>query len=189
MSRKKADVLFHPVRIRIVQALFGGRKLTAQQLLAEIGEASIATLYRQLGTLVKAEVLVVAEERPIRGAVEKTYMLAHDRAADISANDLRRMTRDEHVRHFGTFLSSLLADYERYVGQPRFDVEQDGVHVRQEVVELTDAECRKLPQLLQQAISCNAAKRKRAARRRLLTLVVLPVVETRQPGKRRHAEQ
>src|SRR5437868_1029394 len=100
MEETRADVIFHPVRIRILQALFGGRTLTAQQLVEALDGPSIATLYRHLNRLVQAGILAVVEERPIRGTQEKVYALAHDQAATFTADEVRQISREDRMRHF-----------------------------------------------------------------------------------------
>ena len=71
-----ADLLLHPLRLRIVQTFLGDRQLTTGQLLAEIDGIPPATLYRQVATLAKAGVLTVVGERQVRGTVERTYALS-----------------------------------------------------------------------------------------------------------------
>jgi DNA-binding transcriptional ArsR family regulator len=183
MQENRADVIFHPVRIRIVQALFGDRRLTAYQLVEALGGPSIATLYRHLNRLVEAGIVAVVEERPIRGALEKVYALAHDRAATIEADELRQISREDHSRHFTTFIGALLHDYGRYLGQERFDMAEEGVIVRQESLNLTDAEARQISGVLKEALApYRQIPPDASRRRRLLTLVLLPEVEaTNQP--------
>lgn len=182
MKENRADVIFHPVRIRIVQALFGNRQLTAHQLVAMLEGTSIATLYRHLNRLVEAGILAVVEERPIRGTTEKVYALAHDRAANISAEELRQMSREDHQRNFTTFVGSLLNDYGRYIGQETFDNAEDGVIVRQEVFHLTPEEARQVSGVLREAIApFKEAPADASRRRHLLTMVFFPVIETPTP--------
>ena len=68
----KADIILHPVRLRILVAL-GGTKLTAQQLVRLLPDVPQTTLYRQLNLLTRHGVLEVAEERRVRGTVERVY--------------------------------------------------------------------------------------------------------------------
>ena len=73
-------LLAHPVRLRIIHALRGGRVLTAGRLCERVGEVSKATVYRHLELLTEAGVLEVAEERRVRGAVERHYRLRAEQA-------------------------------------------------------------------------------------------------------------
>ncbi len=55
-----ADLLLHPVRLRIVQAFLGDRALTTTELQAELPDVPAASLYRQVARLVDGGVLGVA---------------------------------------------------------------------------------------------------------------------------------
>jgi DNA-binding transcriptional ArsR family regulator len=178
MNQNRADVVFHPVRIRVVQALFGGRKLTAQELRARTGTASIATLYRHLNRLVEAGVLAVVEERPIRGTVEKVYALAHARSATFSADELRQIGPEAHLRYFTAFVGSLLSDFGRYVGQEQFDIGEEGVIVRQDSLHVTPEQARQVQEIIREALQpFMDAPPNEGRRRYLLSTVFLPEVE------------
>src|SRR6202451_3828398 len=70
-----ADLLLHPVRLRIVKAFLGDRALTTVQLAAELDDVPAGSLYRHIALLTKAGVLQVVAERRVRGAVERTYTM------------------------------------------------------------------------------------------------------------------
>src|SRR3954469_15482471 len=70
-----ADLLLHPVRLRIVQAFLGERALTTAELRDELPDIPPASLYRHIALLADAGVLAVASERRVRGATERTYIL------------------------------------------------------------------------------------------------------------------
>ena len=88
-----ADLLLHPVRLRIVQAFLGDRALTTGELHAELDDVPTASLYRHVAHLVDAGVLSVVAERRVRGAVERTYVM---RAA--AARLARHHPAPEHQR-------------------------------------------------------------------------------------------
>lgn len=67
--------LMHPLRWRIIQQLAGGPS-TAGELNTKLTDVAPATLYRHLQALLTADLIAVTDEKPIRGAVEKTYALA-----------------------------------------------------------------------------------------------------------------
>ncbi|WP_324273703.1 helix-turn-helix domain-containing protein [Blastococcus brunescens] len=54
-----ADLLLHPVRLRVVQAFLGDRTLTTSDLRAELPDVPTASLYRHVGVLADAGVLTV----------------------------------------------------------------------------------------------------------------------------------
>lgn len=173
--RNKGDILFHPVRLRIVQALFGGRRLSPRQILPAVPGTSAATLYRHINRLVKAGVVKVVERRQARGSTERIYALAGERAADVSKSELRRMGRADLVRHFTTFVAMLLDDYEHYLTRTAYDIGNDGTLVRQEAVYLAPAEARRVAKAIRQAVAAELRNPPRASRRRyLVTTIVYP---------------
>src|SRR4051794_38733766 len=85
------ELLAHPVRMRIVHAL-RGRELTTGRLCELLPDVSKAMVYRHVEALAAGGVLEVAEERRIRGAVERTYRLCQATIGpdDLSPDDYRR---------------------------------------------------------------------------------------------------
>ncbi|MBM9463441.1 helix-turn-helix domain-containing protein [Aeromicrobium sp. YIM 150415] len=108
-----ADVVLHPVRLRIVQQL-GGRTLTTAQLRAALPDVTQATLYRHVAALIEAEVIAVVEERRVRGAVERTLALG-ERMAHVDQVELRRMSDAQLRAAFLAFLGDLAGDFDRFL--------------------------------------------------------------------------
>ena len=108
-----ADVVMHPVRLRIIQQL-GGRSLTTAQLRAALPDVTQATLYRHVATLVDSGILSVVEERKVRGAVERTLALG-ERMAHVDQTELRAMSDAQLRSAFLAFLGDLSADFDRFV--------------------------------------------------------------------------
>jgi predicted DNA-binding transcriptional regulator YafY len=134
-----ADLLLHPVRLRIVQAFLGDRALTTTQLAAELDDVPTGSLYRHVALLTKAGVLQVVAENRVRGAVERTYTLRVF-AAQIGPNEAAAMTPEEHARAFMAYVAGLLADFDRYLAVGVPDLARDGVGYRVAGLWLTDAE-------------------------------------------------
>jgi hypothetical protein len=133
-----ADLLLHPVRLRIVKAFLGDRALTTSQLAAELDDVPAGSLYRHIALLTKAGVLQVVAERRVRGAVERTYTLRL-LAAQIQPGEVEAMTLDDHVQAFMAYVAGLLGDFDRYLaGSP--DPGRDGADYRVAAMWLTDAE-------------------------------------------------
>lgn len=170
---KTADVLLHPVRMRIWQAFLGDRALTTSELRAELPDVPPASLYRQIGVLVKSGVLAVAAERRVGGAVERTYML-RTAASTITDAELAAMTPEEHRATFVAYMAGLLGDFDRYLTRGDIDLRRDGVGYRIAGMWLDDAEfnelARDLVAILQPRLA-NAPKRGRT--RRILATVFL----------------
>ena len=110
------EILLHPVRLRVVQALLGDRALTTAQLAAELGDVPKPTLYRHVAALAEAGVLRVSAQRQVRGAVERTYRLDPQQASADTA-DAAGMTKDEQRAAFAVFTASLAAAFEAFLQQ------------------------------------------------------------------------
>jgi hypothetical protein len=135
------DLLFHPVRLRIVKAFLGDRALTTSQLARELGDVPAGSLYRHVALLQRAGVLQVVAERRVRGAVERTYTM-RVMATRMTPDDIRSMSPGEHAHAFMIFAAGLLADFDRYLAEGPPDFVRDGVQYSGAAMWLTDAEYR-----------------------------------------------
>lgn len=172
-----ADLLLHPVRLRILQAFLGDRSLTTAQLQTELPDVPPASLYRHVAKLVGAGVLAVLDERRVRGALERTYALQTSQAT-VKAEDLANLSAEEHRNMFFTFLAGIIRDFDLYLERGDIDLVRDGVSYRLSGIWLTPAEARKLARELNEillAASKNPPKRGR--KRRYFASIVLPAPE------------
>ena len=180
-----ADLLLHPVRLRIIQAFLGDRALTTNQLAAELDDVPVGSLYRHVGLLAKAGVLHVVAEQRVRGAVERTYIL-RQAAAQLSPDEIAAMTVDDHRHAFMVFVAGLLAEADRYLATGKPDPAQDGAGYRMAALWLSDGELteflRDLAAVIQPRLANPPAK---SRRRRLVAGVLLPAPEQRPSLKRR----
>jgi hypothetical protein len=169
-----ADLLLHPVRLRIVQAFLGDRALTTSDLRAELDDVPPASLYRQVARLVDAGVLMVVAERRVRGAIERTYVLRLV-ATVIGLDQLAAMTADDHRQAFMAFVAGLLGDYDRYLARGDIDLVRDGVSYRMAALWLDDGEyaglLRDIARVLQPRLANQPAP---GRQRRILGSVLLP---------------
>jgi hypothetical protein len=142
----------HPARLRIVHAMRGGRTLTTTQLCALLPDVSKAMVYRHVEALVAGTVLEVAEERPVRGAVERHYRLRPDRAS-IDARTFTSLSLDDHRRGFAIAVAALVAEFSAYLDQEGADPAADLVGYRQHGIWLDPDELRALITGLRDAIT------------------------------------
>jgi hypothetical protein len=187
---QSADLLLHPVRLRIVQAFLGDRALTTTQLSAELSDVPAASLYRHVARLVSADVLQVVAQRRVRGAVERTYVLRLA-AARVGLAELAAMSTDDYRQMFVAYAAGLLADFDRYLERPEVDLVKDGVAFAIEGLWLDDAEFAELMRELYQVLQPRRANApKPGRRRRLLASVLLPGDEpaAATPQRRRKEE-
>jgi DNA-binding transcriptional ArsR family regulator len=173
-----ADLLLHPVRLRIVKAFLGERALTVKQLAAELPDVPGASIYRHVARLTEAGVLQVVAERRVRATTERTYAL-RVYAAQLQPDEIAAMTLDDHADAFLAYVAGLLGDFDRYVATEPEHPGQDGAGYRVAAMWLTDAELadylRELAAISQPRLA-NAPGPGR--RRRMLYTVLLPAPET-----------
>ena len=145
MAKLKTDIIFQPVRMRILVAL-SNQRMTAQELAQMLPDIPQATLYRHIKTLVQAGILIPIETRQAHSNLERVYAIAEG-AALVQAGDVAGMTSEAQLRHFLLFLASLLDDFSRYLDQSQQpDPAIDGVRYNKgtlllsagEFLEITD---------------------------------------------------
>lgn len=169
-----ANLLLHPVRLRIVQAVLDGQPLTTSQLRVRVPGVPTATMYRHVEALTEGGVLEVVGEQRVRGAVERTYRLRRD-AVEIDAEARATMTRDDHRRAFTALVGSILADFERWLAQESADPTADLVTYRQAALWLTDEEFAALLAEVRAAVASRMDHGPGPGRaRRMLSVIVLP---------------
>jgi hypothetical protein len=176
-----ADLLLHPVRLRIVKAFLGDRALTTSQLAAELPDVPPGSLYRHVARLVRAGVLQVVAERRVRGAVERTYTL-RPVAAQIQPGEARAMSRDEHSQAFLAYVAGMLADVDSYLAtNPPNPAAEAGY--RAGALWLTDDEFASLLHDLSQVFQPRLANPPgEGRRRRLMYTVYLPAPQPATDG-------
>lgn len=169
-----ADLLLHPVRLRVLQAVLDGRALTTSEIGARLADVPTTSLYRHVAALAAAGVLEVVEEQRVRGAVERTYRL-RVAAASVDADALAAMTTEDHRRAFTAFVAGLLAEFDRYLERDRVDPLADQVSFRQVALWLTDAETIELLEEVRAAFAARADRGPGDGRvLRLLSTVLVP---------------
>ena len=112
MAVGRAELIIHPVRLRILQSLTTGPKNTA-----EIGEVlkdiPLSSLYRHLKLLLEGEMIDVHDTRIVQGIQEKRYELAQ--TPRIRQEDLVDISLEEHINYFTVYLVTLLQEFGQYI--------------------------------------------------------------------------
>jgi DNA-binding transcriptional ArsR family regulator len=133
------DLIAHPIRLRIVHALSGGRALTTRELCARVHDIPKASAYRHVALLADAGVLEVESEQRIRGAMERRFQLRRERAV-IDAKTAASLSPEQHRRGFAAAMASLIGEFNAYLDQPKADPAADAVGYRQHAIWLTPGE-------------------------------------------------
>jgi DNA-binding transcriptional ArsR family regulator len=179
-----ADLLLHPVRLRIVHALSGGRELTTTELCDRLPEASKVTVYRQIALLVEGGFLEVAGEQRVRGAVERRYRLRQDRPV-IDADAAATMTLEDHRRGFAAAMAVLITEFNAYLDREGAEPTADGVSYRQGTLWLSPDELAEMTRALLEVLRNSAANTPAPGRAPyLLSPVLFPIEQPLQPENR-----
>ncbi|MBD2865356.1 helix-turn-helix domain-containing protein [Paenibacillus oceani] len=104
---RKADLLLHPIRMRIIQQLMLGKPLTTAQLLEELGDVPQATLYRHIHLLIEADMIEVVDTNKVKGTEERVFSVKKDQI-QISDKEAEVTSQEDHLRHFSAFHANLL---------------------------------------------------------------------------------
>lgn len=171
MSESAAEILLHPVRLRIVLA-FGSEQLTTTQVAERLPDVAHATLYRHVGTLADAGVLEVVAERRVRGGIERTYGLVAD-AVQLGPEQATAMGKDELLRGFVVFAGAMIEAFGRYLEHPSANLREDPVAFRQAAIWLDDPERADLIRRLREAFAPYLQNEPTDDRERLLVNTVL----------------
>ncbi len=139
MPTTRLELLLHPVRMRLVNAMHAAGMLTTSELCARLPDLPKATVYRQVARLVRGGVFEIESARQVRGAVERRYRLAAGGAV-VDAKDARFMTREDHRRGFTAAMAALIADFNVYLDRGAADPLADEVSYRQFTLWLRPAE-------------------------------------------------
>ena len=149
-TAERLQLLLHPHRLRIVQLLEPGRRLTARQIGRAAPDIPPATLYRHLNQLVEGGLLAVVEERQVRNMTERVYALVEaDNLLDPESSV--EATKDDLLHIFTTFVTLLLGDFQRYLANApgeRVDFRRDGATFWQQKAALTTEEAWQLSAIL-----------------------------------------
>ncbi len=123
-------MLSNPVRMQVMQYLQAHGEATTKQISEAIADVPAPTLYRHINTLLKEEVLLVKEERKVRGSLER-----------LLAINVEKMTKTVNSSISETayqFLMELFMKFQRYGEKADVDPQKDRLSLRTCVFTLTD---------------------------------------------------
>ncbi len=169
------ELLVHPVRLRIVHALSGGRVVTTAQLVQRLPDVSKATVYRHVAVLADAGIIEVAGEQRIRGFVERSYRLNRERAT-IPADRAAAATPAELRQAFAAAMATLIAEFDGYLDTDGVDPAGDLVGFRQHAIWLSDDERADLVEAMRAALVSRVGNPPAPGRRpHLLSPILFPI--------------
>ena len=126
MGSNKADLILHPVRLQILQAL-AEKPLTTQELADHLMGIPKSSIYRHMRALLDGGMVKIANTHPVKGTLEKCYRLVQ--APILSQADLAGFSRADHLRYFAMYLASQLQGFSNYLEasqKPDFQADRVG---------------------------------------------------------------
>src|SRR5690625_94659 len=116
MKVDKAEVLLHPVRMKIVRTLMGYNKegLTSLDMVKIIQDVPQATLYRHIQKLADANIIRVLKEEKVRAVTEKYYVVNIEETS-ISPQEWKTYSMEEKLDYFFYFQIALFNQYQTYL--------------------------------------------------------------------------
>jgi DNA-binding transcriptional ArsR family regulator len=118
----KADLIIHPIRLRILREL-SSAQLTTQELSERLEDVPTSSIYRHIKLLLDGELVEVADARLVKGIQEKTYRLVQP--AILGPDDVANWTAEDHLGYFTTYALTLIHDFNSYVTAA--EKEQEGL--------------------------------------------------------------
>lgn len=112
----KAEMLMHPVRIKICMALMrhNNNGLTPLEMVKLIHDVPQATLYRHIQVLFDADIIRVINEKKVRSVTEKYYVL-NEENAHVNAEEWDQVPNQEKLDYYSYFQLSLMNQYQDYL--------------------------------------------------------------------------
>ncbi len=172
MTANKAELILHPVRLKILQALAGDRVLSTRQLGQLLPDVAQATLYRHVQKLLQAGILAIDSEQPSRGTIERFYRFEEGNAK-LSDAEVAALSHDDHRRYFTTFVAMLMTDFEQYLQRETLDLYADGVGYHQVALHLNAAEMEEFARSLNALIEPFLKHQPESDRKRILFSTIL----------------
>ena len=151
MGISKAELIIHPVRLRIMQTLVDGPKTTSEisEGLPGVPKSSI---YRHLKLLLDGKMIEVAEVNIVQGIVERVYKLIQ--APRLMSQDMTEVSADDHLRYFVSYIVTLIQGFEEYITSvDRPDFETDMAGYTETTFWATDEELRAFISSLNEALA------------------------------------
>jgi DNA-binding transcriptional ArsR family regulator len=172
------QLMLHPIRLRIVNAVFDGLPFTTSQLRERLPDVPKATMYRHVGLLVEHGLIEVEGEERKAGAVERTYRLHRSRTV-IDSAAAAGMTIEDHRRGFAAGIASIVGEFEVYLSQNGADPTADMASYRQVSLWLDDTEKQALYEDFIAAVRARLDHNPSPERRRhLVAMIMFPTKAT-----------
>lgn len=112
----KVEILMHPVRIKICQALLRNKEqgLTPLEMVKILKDVPQATLYRQIQILVDAGIISVIQEKKVKSVSEKYYAI-NENEMRINGDEWSQVSINEKLDYISYYQLLLMTQYKTYL--------------------------------------------------------------------------
>lgn len=112
----KIEVIMHPVRMKICQALMRNKEngLTPLEMVKIIKDVPQSSLYRHIQTMVDSGVIHVINEKKVKSVSEKYYAL-NEEEARIDEEEWKKASNEEKLTYFSYYQLLLMTQYQDYL--------------------------------------------------------------------------
>lgn len=114
----KADILLHPVRMKIVRTLMGHHQegLSPLKMAKMIQDVSQATLYRHIQKLADANIIRVVKEEKVRAVTEKHYVVNMEET-NVNPEEWEDYSVDDKLNYYSYYQLALFNQYHTYLNK------------------------------------------------------------------------
>jgi DNA-binding transcriptional ArsR family regulator len=174
MNENKADLILHPVRYQIMQALVNN-ELTTQEISEKLPAIPTSSIYRHLRILLDAGMVEVADTNQVKAIEEKVYRLSGN--PRILQEDIAQYSREEVKRYFAAYLSYLLSGFSNYVdSSDALDMEGERAGYTDVVIYASPEEFTELGAALNRLLeSYSKNKPGKGRQRQVISIISFPV--------------
>ncbi|GIN10321.1 MULTISPECIES: helix-turn-helix domain-containing protein [Shouchella] len=178
---KKADLLLHPVRMRIIQQLLMEESQTILQLAEALGDVPQATLYRHMKLMLEAQLIEVVQINKIHGQEERVYAAVKENLS-ISGSEAYSASQEEHMRYFSIFHANLLQQATTYLSKTSAEhYETDGFGYWNAPLHMSDEEFASFVSGINELLEQVAANKPTPERKtRLFASMMIPLLQNQQ---------
>lgn len=116
MMTNKIEILMHPVRMKICQALMRNKEngLTPLEMVKIIKDVPQATLYRHIQVMLEADIIYVIKEKRVKSVSEKYYAI-NEEEAKIDVSEWKKLSDKEKLDYISYYQLSLMTQYQSYL--------------------------------------------------------------------------
>ena len=114
----KTEIIMHPVRMKICQALMRNKEngLTPLEMIKIIKDVPQATLYRHIQILVDSDIIRVFKEKKVKSVSEKYYVLNEDEAK-LDEEEWKEASIEEKLNYVASYQLFLMSQYQNYLNK------------------------------------------------------------------------